>query len=270
MVITVGKLLSRGDEVCIEHGRLVIRPASGKPVPQDWLENHTPGLIREILKTLEIEAYEYDTYNTGRYGKGALPGVNLQFLGVVANSIAYTIFNADLTRKRTTKTGKAGSPLPDGHFSVGKRSHFYKFWVEAGLATPKSRTSFHDYMGKLRGILFTAEMTAGRENRMKSDSIRPLSVSAEQVCAAFSPDNLPRKSGLAPDNVRITTPDKDFPRSIETRGFQPKSTTCLESHDKTVIRECENQRTDLSLPQRKAPNEQSWEEWLEEYSQPTN
>lgn len=270
MAITVGKLLCRGDEVCIEHGRLVIRPASGKPIPQGWFQDHAPGLIREILNGIGIESYEYRDYTTGLYGKDKFPGVHLQFRSVVANSSTYTIFNADLTRTRTTKTGKAGSPLPDGHFRVGELSYFYNFWIEAGLAAPKSRTSFHDYMGKLRGILFTAEVTANRQTRLKSDSIRPASVSAEQVRIAFLPDKLQIKAGQTPDNSRTTLPDKESAQSLETRGFQPKSTTCHESHGKTVIREYVNKETALSLTQRKMPQEQSCEEWLEDYSHPAS
>lgn len=266
MAITVGKLLCRGDEVCIELGRLVIRPASGKPIPQNWLQDHASGLIQEILNTLGIESYEYRDYKTGHYGKDKLPGVYLQFRSVVANSSAYTIFNADLTRSRTTKTGKAGSPLPHGHFRVGELSHFYNFWIETGLAVPKSLTSFHDYMGKLRGILLTAEMTANRQNRLISGSIRPMSVSAEQVRIVFFSDKLQTKAGQAPDNLRTTLPDKHFAQALEPRGFQPKSTTCHESHGKTAIRECECKGADLSLPQRKIPQEQSSEEWLEDYS----
>lgn len=270
MVITVGKLLSRGDEVSIEHGRLVIRPASGKPVPQNWFQEYAPGLIREILNTLGIKSYEYRDYKTGHFGSGKLPGVYLQFRSVVANSSTYTIFNADLTRSRTTKTGKAGSPLPDGHFRVGELSHFYSFWMEAGLAVPKSLTSFHDYMGKLHGILFTAEMTANRQNRMKSGSIHPVSVSAEQVRAAFSPDKLQTKSGQAPDNFRTTLPDKDSAQRLEARGFQPKSTTCHESHGKTVISDCEYTGTTLLPPPRKRPQEQTDEEWLADFCSPTD
>lgn len=270
MAITVGKLLCRGDEVCIEHGRLAIRPASGKPIPQDWFQDHAPGLIRQILNGIGIESYEYRDYTTGLYGKGKLPGVNLQFRSVVANSSAYTIFNADLTRSRTTKAGKAGSPLPDGHFRIGELSHFYNFWIETGLAAPKSLTSFHDYMGKLRGILFTAEMTASRQNRLKSGSIRPMSVSAEQVRIAFLPDNLQIKAGQAPDNFRITLPDKDSAQRLDARGFQPKSTTCHENHGKTVISDCEYTGTALLLPQRKRPQEQTNEEWLAELCSPTD
>lgn len=268
MAITVGKLLCRGDEVYIEHGRLVIRPASGKPIPKDWFQDHSLGIIREILNGIGIESYEYRDYTTGLYGKDKLPGVHLQFRSVVANSSTYTIFNADLTRTRTTKTGKAGSPLPDGHFRIGELSHFYNFWIETGLAVPKSRTSFHDYMGKLRGILFTAEVTANRQSRLKSGSIRPASVSAEQVRIAFLPDKLQIKSGQPPDNSRTTLPDKESAQSLETRGFQPKSATCHESHGKTVIREYEYRDADIPHHYYKKPEDQSIDEWTADLSRP--
>lgn len=270
MAITVRRLLSRGHEVCIEHGRLVIRSASGAPIPTEWFQNNAPSLIQQILSTIGIEAYEYRAYNTGHYGKAKHAGINLQFRNVLANSSAYSIFNADLTRTRTTKTGKAGSALPDGHFRVGELSHFYKFWIGAGLAVPKSLTSFHDYMGKLRGILFRAEMTAGRENRMKSDSIRPLSVSAEQVRAAFPPDKLQTKTGQAPDNFQTAPPDKDSAQRPEARSFQRKSTTCHESHGKTVISDCEYTETAVPPPQHKRPQEQTEEEWLAGYCSPAD
>lgn len=266
MTITVGKLLSRGDEICIERGKLVIRPASGKPIPQDWFQHHSPGLIREILMALGIELYEYHGYTTGLYGKAKLPGVQLQFSSVAANSSAYTIFNAALTRSRTTKTGKAGSPLPAGHFRVGERSHFYGFWLETGLTVPRSLTSFHDYMGKLRGILFTAEMTANRENRMESGSIRPAYVSADQIAAAFLPDKQRTNSGQVPDNCRIKMPDKNFAQTLTPQGFQPKSTACHDSYGKTVIRKDEYTGVDQSLRPYKTPQEQTCEEWLEDYS----
>ncbi len=265
MAISVGKLLSRGDKICIERGKLVIRPASGKPIPQDWFQYHSPGLIREILIALGIELYEYHGYKTGLYGKAKLPGVQLQFLSVTSNSDAYTIFNADLTRSRTTQTGKAGSALPSGHFRVGKRSHFYGFWVETGLRVPKSLTSFHDYMGKLRGFLFTAEMTTNRQNRMESGSIRPAYVSAEQITAAFTPDKDQTNSGQQPDNNRTKMPDKDLAKTPAPQGFQPKSTACHDSCGKTVIRKHEYKEMDQSLCTHKTPQEQSCEEWLEDY-----
>ncbi len=270
MPVTVRNLLSRGDELSIQRGRLVILPASGRPIPKKWLQVHWLGLAQEILTTIGLEAYEYESYKTGHYGDRKLPGITLQFLPVAAGKNAHTIFNANLTRLRTTESGDAGSPLPEGHFSVGKRSHFYSFWISTGLAVPKSLTSFHDFMGKLRGILFTAEWTEGRENRMDAGTPRPLSISAEIVRNAFLPDNARTAHGQRPDNIQIRMPDKDSAQAQENRGLQVKPTTCSDNCGKAVIRKRDDKGADSLCLQRPTPQEQHWEDWLEDYSRPDN
>ncbi|MCY1410333.1 hypothetical protein D9M71_257010 [compost metagenome] len=268
MTSHVRKLLSRGDEICIDVGRLAIYPASGKPVPKNWLKKYSLGLIWEILITLEIDVYQYCSYKTGHYGKQKLPGVTLQFLSLVAGESTYTIFNADLTRSRTTEAGEKGSPLPDGHFRVGERSHFYRFWISTRLAVPRSLTSFHDYMGKLRDILFTADRTEDHENRMNAGSLRPLIVPAEAVRKAFLSDNLRTTRGQTPDNIQTRMPDKDSAQPHEARGFQANATTRMANHGKAVASERGDKGPVLPPPRRQAPQEQHWEDWLEDYSRP--
>lgn len=159
MTSRVSRLLSRKAEVSIELGRLVVRQPNGEEVSQDFLKKYSLILRREILTALEIEAYEYRSYKTGYYGRSKHAGISLQFTSVIADESTYAIFNVGLTRIRTTNSGKAGSPLPKGHFIVTERGEFYKFWKSTALAIPKSLTSFHDYMGKLKGMLYTAILT---------------------------------------------------------------------------------------------------------------
>ena len=52
---------------------------------------------------------------------------------MLSGQSVYAVFNADLTRQRNTTTAKAGALLPKGQFRIGKRSHFYKFWMGTGL-----------------------------------------------------------------------------------------------------------------------------------------
>jgi hypothetical protein len=59
------RLIDQGDSVSIELGRLRIVPASGRPVPEGWLEGHSKELIGEILMALGQDAYEYVGYATG-------------------------------------------------------------------------------------------------------------------------------------------------------------------------------------------------------------
>lgn len=195
MVIGIRQLLSRGDEVGIERGRLVIRPASGRLVPLDWLQAHSPALIREILTAIGIDAYEYSSHTTGRYGPRKWSGITLQFSSSVTHSDAHAFFNVELNRLRNTKAGKAGTPLPEGHFRVGEKHDFYRFWEATELPMPKRLASFHDYVGNLRGILFTADITKGHKNRLIASSIHPLSVSVAEVRKAFLPDKCRTTAG---------------------------------------------------------------------------
>lgn len=268
MTVVIRKLLSRGDEIGIERGRLVIRPISGMPVPSNWFEEHSPALIREVLSTLGVEAYEYCGYTTGHYGSRKLPGLTMQFQSAVTDESNYAIFNAELTRSRSTEAGKKGAPLPAGHFRVGKRSHLYRFWQSTGLPEPKRLAALHDYMGNLRGILFMADRTEGHQNRLDAGSLQPLSVPALDLRRAFLPDSLRTVPGQVPDNIQTRVPDKDSAQALAVRGFQPKATTCHWSYGKAVISEHGNKEIGSSSLSEKMPEEQTTEEWLADYSSP--
>lgn len=269
MTITVGKLLIRGDEISIELGRLIISPSSGKHVPQEWLQEHSSALLREILVTLGLDAYEYGGYSTGWYDHHKAPGVTLQLPSFVEGLDTHAIFNAKLTRDRTTKAGAKGSPLPKGHFRIGERSHLYRFWQSTGLSTPKRLSSLHDYMGNLRGILFTADKVAGRKNRLDAGSLRPLSITSAEVRKAFQPDNGRTTSGQATDNSRTEVPDKNSAPAQQKRGFQEKPTAGTESHGNAVISTCGYTAVRSPVHSCKRPEEQTSEEWLADCFPPT-
>ncbi|WP_223514965.1 hypothetical protein [Pseudomonas sp. GL-B-19] len=264
MTVTVGKLLSRGDEISIVLGRLVVRPISGKPVPQDWLDEHSHALLREILHTLGIDAYEYGGYSTGKFGHQQAPGVAIQLPSFVDGLDSHAIFNAELSRDRTTKAGAKGSDLPKGHFRIGKRSHLYRFWQSTGLPTPKRLSSLHDYLGNLRDILFAADMVAGRKNRLNTASLRPLFITSAEVRNAFQPDNCRTTAVQATDNCRTKVPDKDLAPAQQNHGLQGNQTTGAENHGKTVISTDGYTAVNVSTQSRKRPQEQTMEEWLAE------
>lgn len=262
MSTLLATLVNRGDAVSIELGRLAISPASGKSVPADWLQANSRILLREILTVLSIEAYEYASYTAGFYDRIKAAGVTLQFVSTVAGINAYTIFNANLRRDRTTKAGAKGTPLPKGHFRIGKRSHFYRFWHSTQLPLPKRLSSLHDYMGNLQGILFTADKSQDKENRLDSGSLAPLSISAAEVHKAFKPDNSRTITGQTTDNHQTKVPDKDMPQTQQNRGLQGSSATCATNHGEAVISTRDNTVLTSPTPAHKRPEEQTTEEWL--------
>jgi hypothetical protein len=258
------KLLSRGDTVSIERGQLVIQPASGKPVPPEWINTNRARLCREALISSGLDAFEYTDYSTGHYGKTRSAGITLRFVSLVNGESVYAVFNADLTRQRNTAAAKAGTLLPRGQFRIGKRSHFYKFWMGTGLPFPRRLSAMHDYMGKLRGVMLTGLLT---DDRINAGSLAPISLTAEQFRKAILPDKFRTISGQLPDNFRTRAPDKENAPAHAVRGLQPISTTCVSNHENKLIRKDEYKTasiTDLPIP--KPPQDQSVDEWLEAYS----
>ena len=55
---TLTQLLTRGDAVAVEQGRLSLTPASGRPVPADWLAAHSTDLIAQAASITEVTALE--------------------------------------------------------------------------------------------------------------------------------------------------------------------------------------------------------------------
>ena len=258
------KLLSRGDAVSIELGRLVIQPASGKPVPPEWLDQKTLEVCRSVLTSIGVDAFRYAGYSTGRYGEHKSAGVTLRFTSVLTGEPAYAIFNVDLTRKRTTAGGKAGAPLPAGEFRVGERSRFYKFWLSTGLPLPERMQRFHKCMGKLSSILLAGAVS---RDRLEAQSLQPLTITADQVRLAV----LGHKEGTTwaqPGHKKGTTSGhKETAPAQSLRGLQRNQTTCVANHENKLTRRCDNKALpNTPIPIHRPPQEQSMDEWLEAYS----
>jgi hypothetical protein len=264
---SVKDLLTRGDELEIVDGRLNIFAESGLPVPAEWLKLHEDKLVYELVSQMAIDALVYESYSTGRYGAKHHSGVNLQFLNLLTGDSRYAVFNADLDRVKATKKGPIGSPLPKGQFRVGKLSRFYRFWLNANQPLPPRLSSFHDYMGNLKGTLFTG--IVGREERLDKQSIKLLNITYVEVLAAFFqrslPDNPHTPSIHSPDKYHTTMPYNESMKRLMQRDLEPIQTTgnCnygTRSPGSAVVRG----RSVLSTAN-KIPQDQTVEEWLEDY-----
>ncbi|MDG2272482.1 MAG: hypothetical protein P8L39_09265, partial [Halioglobus sp.] len=221
-------LLTRGDIVSIENGRLSLLPASGKPVGSDWLSQHTDQLFEEALTRSSVTGLKYESYNTGRYGEHRAGGLTMQFYNMVTSENLHAIFNVNLDRARNSKHGKAGTPLPERQFRVGKKAHIYKFWLTTGLEIPPRLSSFHDYMGNLRQLLFTGGYKSG--GRLECDTLCPLNITHRQLLHAFNCTDLPYNPQTPPrqqpDNIQTRFPDKKLLEAQQPQPFPAISTTC--------------------------------------------
>lgn len=258
------KLLSRGDTVSIELGQLAIQPASGKPVPPEWMDQKALEICRSVLAAIGVDAFRYEGYSTGRYGEHKSAGVTLRFTSVLTGETAYAIFNVDLTRKRTTVGGKAGAPLPAGEFRVGKRSQFCKFWQCTGLPLPERMQRFHKCMGKLSSILLAGEV---RKDRLNVKSLQPVTITADQARLAVLGHNLGTTEAQLGHKEGTTSGHKETAQPHALRGLQPIRTTCVSNYENKLTRRDDNKTASITdLPTPKRPQDQSVDEWLEAYS----
>ena len=252
------KLLSRGDMVSIELGQLAIQPASGKPVPPEWIRTNAPEICRTVLIAIGVDAFKYVGYSTGRYGEHKSPGLTLRFTSVLTGETAYAIFNVDLTRKRTTAGGKAGAPLPAGEFRVGERSRFYKFWLSTGLPVPERMQRFHKCMGKLANILLVGTVS---KDRFDVQSLQPVTITAGQVRLAVLGHNLDTTKAQQGHKEGTMSGHKEMATDHEPQGLQPVSTTCVSNYENKLTRKDDNKTASITdLPTYKTPQDQSVDE----------
>lgn len=263
-------MLARRDRISIERGRLVIQPASGQPVPANWQAKHYPALIQQILSATEQDAYLYCSYGTGRYGQQKCEGLTMKFQSVTTRQEFHVLFNVMLTRARTTSKGAEGEPLPKGQFRIGENHQFYHCWQSTDLEMPRRLSAMHDYMGNLRGILFSASLTKNRaDNRLDARTLVALNIPASVILQAALPDNSRTTRGQGPDNFRTRAPDKETAQGQQSRGMQAFSGTCENIHDKTVISKRGDTVAPFPQPSRKTPQEQSVDEWTADLGGPS-
>ena len=233
----VPMMLNRGDSISIKCGLLVVLPASRLPVSQKWRDENSINVVTEILQKTGKDGFLYIDYSTGNYFNRLASGASLQFQNLITQVKTYAIFNANLTRSRNTKSGKAGDPLPTDQFHLAKGSEFIKFWHKAGVKKPSSSTEYYKRMGNLKTLFFTGNLHATKKDRLVSDSITPLEITLDEILKAY---NLSDSSAINErqlcDNPAIRVSDKKTLQASETLGLQTDSTAGAICYGKTVIR----------------------------------
>ncbi len=193
---------------------------------------------------MPISSLKYLSYSTGSYDSGQYDGITLQFESEITGEHYYVIFNANIRRMRNTKYHKAGSLLPKGRFSVGRRSNFFKFWHSTGLKFPARLSAFNDYIGKLKKFQFEAEISKGY--RLNASTLHPTNI----------PQTITKQN---PNKKQTKTSNNDLNRSKTDKGQEKNLTTYKKNHDisKQVDRVTSNAKHHIS--------NQSNEDWLKEY-----
>ncbi len=233
---SVAVLLDWGYSVSIESGHLIVNP-NNMPCVKHLTNSHKLKLMVEILQKIGRDALTFHSHSASKYGPTLAGGVTLQFTHVLTGSEAYAIFNANLTRSRNTKSGRAGDPLPTKQFRVAKHSGFCKFWASTGLPS-RRLSSYYEHMGNLSQFFFeTQDMYAGN-NPLKSSQLQPLQISCVEIEQAFNcADKAPTINRQHTDKPPTEATDKETLQPSKTLGLQADSAAGSIYCGNTVIRE---------------------------------
>ena len=271
----IAQLITRGDHLAIDGGRLELKTASGNAVPTDWLHKNRESLIQAILQITGVDGFIYTGYTTGRYQVNRnkrSDGITLNFVSLTSGEAVYAIFNVSLKRQRTTPYGKKGDPLPAGEFRISTRYGLYKFWVATGLALPKRIASLSEYLGNMKQLIFACELITDhprKQGRIDTrQGIRPLSITPDQIQLALNTnqhltDNSRATDGQLTDNSRTKVTDKTLQQDHKQKGFQPIPTT---SHSKYETSYQGNTSNGMGAPGFCSPipvDEQTEQEWVD-------
>ena len=202
-----------------------------------------------------VTQLEFDDFSTGLFGRG-FPGLVIQLASQADGELYYCVFNVELRRKRNSRHGAAGSKLPGKQFRVSKRHAFYKFWLRTGLPLPVRLSSFHDYMGNLRKLIFEGETVPNRPNRLIASSLSSVNLvntKTPDTSSELFADSMHTTSKQASDFYQTSQPYKDCRPTHTAPDLEGNISTGLGMYEKKLTRA-------------KEPREQTNEEWLADYS----
>jgi hypothetical protein len=253
-------LIQRSCYVAIESGVLIVRNKQGSLCDKQkkWIDNKSKQLIKEILTTTNQNGFAYRFYNAQHSRSKKIPSVILQFSNIVSEEQAYAAFNVDLNRTRDSKNGKKGSPLPPKQFSPPAGGAFVEFWKDTGLKPPKRRGSYHDYMGKLKCLLFQGEIKGNPEQaKLINKTLTPLEVSFNEIKRAMNTPTITEKNHT--NIIHFPNQSKVIIHPLATSALKGFPTTC---NSPSSITDVINRNEPHGC---KAAENQSIDEWLIDY-----
>lgn len=268
-------LIARGDLVAIEGGRLIITPKSGNPVPTDWLKQHQPALLQQIAQTTGVSLCQYKDCRTGHYGQHNSGGITLHYVELSTGRECYTIFNAGLTRSRTTKSGKEGTRLPQGHFHPERA--FLTYWQTLKLPAPRYPSEYHLSMHRLGSVLVTAQLD--ERGKMIKGSPALAHIEHGQLIATLEAITTGKPLGKSWEGygkVMGKTTGKETAQSLTQQGLQANLSTGTEKHVKSKQESAGTSSSNYPISNSNIPvigfthhnvppEQQTVEEWLADY-----
>ena len=212
---------------------------------------------------MRVVGLRYIEFSTGRYGSGKkFQGVCLQFESEGNGTIYHAIFNAKLDRARSSEKGRARSALPGRQFRVTKKHAFYKFWLGVGLKLPPRLSSFHDYMGKLKPLVLTGEVS-NEKNKLKNNSIRLMVVPSETV----QTDKPQTQAVQEADNWHTKLPYKESTQGQYLSTYGPDQATGPVDYERSLKGNADSSKSVRWPKTYEELQRQSVEDWLLDYEE---
>lgn len=261
-------LVSIGDRVTVEYGRLRIITKDGRAVPNDWLQENESSAIVALCGLQTLPVYRYCGYSTGCYGAAKAGGITLQLAEAATGASAYLIFNVDVRYSRNTKHTRCGARMESNRFRAPEHCLFIKFWQSCGIAMPPRNGLFYDRMGKLKPIYYTGSKS--KNERLDAKSFAPVELTENQVREALDIPPIDRTTSVQlPYNNRTTSVQKDRTSSqlepISGNALSAVQTTGNFDHGKKVTRH-HGDKGGSNTPVSN-PFEQTTNEWLKDYDE---
>ncbi len=182
---------------------------------------------------MRVGPLEFESFSTGFYG-GGFGGVTLQFIDLATGENYYAIFNAKLSRKRSTRRYQAGTRLPGKQFRISRRHLFYRFWRNTGLPVPPRLGAFHDYMGNLRKLQFSGELVENKPNRLNASSLQPLQINRLPYNAQHS-DNEHTAGAQQTATAQTADPYNNPEKEQAPWAFAANRSTSGSNHEERLI-----------------------------------
>ena len=267
----INKLINKGDYVAIEDGLLVIKPASGKPVPDKWLKDNSNNLVNEILKLTNSAAYRFTHHTTAVEPGYSSDRLTLWFVSYTSGCEVLAHFNVDLNRKRNGAKNKAGTKLPPGEFIPRKQSKYVQWWSGLNLPKPRYPSEYHRKLHHLKALLFSGEtdLTKNHQVRFKDKNIELLNIDFDYIKLSSNIEFSRLTGGELAVKERLIGGEyavKDGGEGNTATSINTGSPAISECVSESVRLKNNVIRTTCSVDVKKPPQEQSTDEWLADYN----
>ncbi|WP_218354718.1 hypothetical protein [Alteromonas lipotrueiana] len=287
-------ILDRGHTVEVENGKLSVTGDTSR-YTSDWYRRYSKAIIKHWSKLTDLPIYSFIGFTVGNYeyqkaGRSIhCPGCRLQLFNVVTGEEVAAIFNVVLKYSKSTKCNSSGAQYKGKRFRVTRNHALYRLWLHLGLPEPRRPSELYKGLGKLNGLFVTAKLKS--PGKLDNSSITSLHASSHEILRLAGGREVADKwqgSGKQVASVGGNTEwqgqvakagGKHSAVASVTQGVRP-NLKCVSNHASVDV-STDDQSTSLSKYElsnqvmkdkeppsnsvKKAPQEQTNDEWLQDY-----